>query len=521
MPDESALHPEDRRVYHVFLASPGDMNPERKAVRAFFDEFNRTTAANLRLRFEVVDWENYATAGVGRAQELITEQTLNRYQESLALVIGLMGQRFGEPTGDYESGTEEEFEWALKWHRDRQIPEIKWFFRDVRKFKAPCNDAAVLEKAVAQWKRVQEFQKRFREGQPAVLYREFTSTRNFEDVLRNDLTLWLNDPSRPWATGRATQTGESIATPKQVEKRIAECFVISPIDKNDPRIAEVFDRLIKPACGQLGFRAVRADQIEGTDRKQVITEHLSAAPMAIAYLGQPVPYWNPDVMVEVGFRLATGKPLVMVGELAAPGSDGQSPTLTKLLPFYLVHKTVLELPKNPQDAKEELIKGLEVARNEESRAEWDTTHAAIECQFTNVQSDLQVTYISPQAKELFGLDDTEGIKGIDAIRERSKAGMPEQQRQEFHAEQGAILLQIQAKAIGWSQNANQFSIPTARVPIIMKDSPTGRNGKPVGHLPVIVRYSIREGVIRLRTLYLPVSNCLKYDKAKECWICDL
>lgn len=121
-----ALQPRSLREYHVFLASPGDMNDERQAVRRFFEEYNRQTASPRGLRFTVIDWENYATAGVGRPQELITEQTLERYRDSLALVIGLMGQRFGSPSGTHDSGTEEEFAWALNNHQHTGFPEIKW-----------------------------------------------------------------------------------------------------------------------------------------------------------------------------------------------------------------------------------------------------------------------------------------------------------------------------------------------------------------------------------------------------------
>ena len=86
-----ALKPRSVAEYHVFLASPGDMNQERQEVRQFFEEYNRHTASPRDVRFVVIDWENYATTGVGRPQQLITSQTLARYCDSLALVIGLMG----------------------------------------------------------------------------------------------------------------------------------------------------------------------------------------------------------------------------------------------------------------------------------------------------------------------------------------------------------------------------------------------------------------------------------------------
>ena len=59
-----AIAPVSFRQYHIFLASPGDVNDERQMVRQFFEHYNRHTAQLWGVRFEVVDWENYATIGV-------------------------------------------------------------------------------------------------------------------------------------------------------------------------------------------------------------------------------------------------------------------------------------------------------------------------------------------------------------------------------------------------------------------------------------------------------------------------
>src|SRR5438128_7928653 len=134
-----ALTPRLVKHYHVFLASPGDVNIERRHVRRFFDDYNRSTAHLWNAEFRVIDWENYSTIGVGRPQELITQQTLEKYQNSLALVVGIMGQRFGSPSGKAESGTEEEFNWAMESHKATGFPEIKWFFRKAESLTIPSD----------------------------------------------------------------------------------------------------------------------------------------------------------------------------------------------------------------------------------------------------------------------------------------------------------------------------------------------------------------------------------------------
>ena len=206
--------PKQLHQYHVFLASPGDVEAERRAVRKFFDDYNRSTAHIWNARFEVVDWENYSTIGVGRPQELITQQTLEKCRDSLALVIGIMGQRFGSPSGEAESGTEEEFNWAMKSHREKGFPEIKWFFREVDKLDGLPADPAEAIMALEQWKKVLEFRKRMQDLNNPVFYTEYSSATNFAEVLARDLNRWLADAARPWAEHRSALASASEREPQ-------------------------------------------------------------------------------------------------------------------------------------------------------------------------------------------------------------------------------------------------------------------------------------------------------------------
>ena len=200
-----SLSPRQLNQYHVFLASPGDVSVERRHVRQFFERYNQHTAQLWNVRFEVVDWENYATIGVGRPQELITEQTLEKYRDSLALVIGIMAQRFGSPTGKAESGTEEEFNWAMEYHQKHGFPEIKWFFRKIDSLEMPTNPGKARE-AIEQWEKVLAFRRRMQDLNNPVFHTEYPGPIGFRDVFENDLNLWLADPARPWVPQREATT---------------------------------------------------------------------------------------------------------------------------------------------------------------------------------------------------------------------------------------------------------------------------------------------------------------------------
>jgi predicted NACHT family NTPase len=226
------LTPRVTNTYHVFLASPGDVSSERQTVRRFFDDYNRHTAHIWNARFEVVDWENYSTIGVGRPQEIITKQTLEKYRTSLALVIGIMAQRFGSPTGSAESGTEEEFEWAMEARKETGFPEIKWFFRKIDQFSS---DPDQIEKAFEQWKRVRNFRKRMQDLNDTVFYTEYPGESGFAKVFEHDLNLWLAAPERPWAAERAFRLASggvsAMALPAEFSSELYRESLLRQFDK--------------------------------------------------------------------------------------------------------------------------------------------------------------------------------------------------------------------------------------------------------------------------------------------------
>ena len=218
--------PRSLKQYHVFLASPGDVNEERQRVRQFFERYNQSTAHLWNVRFDVVDWENYSTIGVGRPQELISEQTLEKYQPSLALVIGIMGQRFGSPTGKADSGTEEEFNWAMESHEKHGFPEIKWFFRETATLETPTDPEDAIQ-AVEQWRKVLAFRSRMRDLNDPVFYTGYPGAEGFRDVFEGDLTRWLADSSRPWvseSSGAARVPAKTLSSPNEYYENIERDF---------------------------------------------------------------------------------------------------------------------------------------------------------------------------------------------------------------------------------------------------------------------------------------------------------
>lgn len=100
---------------------------------------------------------------------------------------------------------------------------------------------------------------------------------------------------------------------KTREEKLKKCFVIMPISDVDGYPKGHFDRvyefIIKPACMQAGFDAIRADVTAKTNVIMVdILKHVYDCDMAICDLSAR----NPNVFYELGFRQAFNKKTVLM-----------------------------------------------------------------------------------------------------------------------------------------------------------------------------------------------------------------
>ena len=171
--------PSTRKILHTFLASPGDLQDERKAIRDVVDEFNESWADNLGYQIELLGWEDTA-ARFGRPQHLI-----NQYVDQCDLFIGLIWERWGTPpdnNGRFSSGFHEEFERSIARREDSGSPEIALFFKKIPdgSMKDPGEDL----------KRVLEFRETII-AKKKILFKEFSTVQEIETLVRRNVTEYV------------------------------------------------------------------------------------------------------------------------------------------------------------------------------------------------------------------------------------------------------------------------------------------------------------------------------------------
>ena len=161
----------------IFLASPSDVNDERKVVRDIINELNKTTSPALDVVIRLKCWEDMVP-GVGKsAQQVVLDQA---DMESADAFIAVLWNRFGTPSSQADSGTEEEFNLAYKSWKQRRVPHIMLYF---------CKRPSDLGKDELEQKRqVLTFKDKVRKH---AFFKEYESIEEFRSTLREDLAKYL------------------------------------------------------------------------------------------------------------------------------------------------------------------------------------------------------------------------------------------------------------------------------------------------------------------------------------------
>jgi hypothetical protein len=167
-----------RNVFTVFLASPGDLVPERNITREVVERINKVISRRANWHIELLGWED-TLPGYSRPQDII-----NKDVDCCDLLLGLLWKRWGQETGKYTSGFHEEFSRARERRMKSGIPEIWLFFKGIGSDN--MEDPGEQLKKVLQFKKEQIEQKK-------LFFKEFANTESWEKVIYDQLMAYVLD----------------------------------------------------------------------------------------------------------------------------------------------------------------------------------------------------------------------------------------------------------------------------------------------------------------------------------------
>ncbi len=180
------------RDLRIFISSPGDVTPERLTARRVIQRLAREFAYYFRI--EPVLWERQPLVATEHFQTNITRPS------ETDVVVVIIWSRLGSPlpedefpgpiTGQRVTGTEWEFEDAVKSYRERKLPDLL-MYRKRSPVMASLEDEGALEQRREQKRLVEDFVRRWfideEEGTFKAASYTFTDPAAFEEKLEADL----------------------------------------------------------------------------------------------------------------------------------------------------------------------------------------------------------------------------------------------------------------------------------------------------------------------------------------------
>jgi hypothetical protein len=181
-------------VLMVMIASPGDVQDERRIVTEELYRWNNANAVARRLVLQPVKWETHSAPETGApAQNLINENLLH----DADILVGVFGNRIGTPTEKHPSGTVEE----IKTHITARKQAMIYFSR------VPVDITTV---DFEQRKAVEAFQE---ECKKLGMYSEYKSYDDFRSDFKHHLDIALNKPEYVWLSRNLNNALEAAVAP--------------------------------------------------------------------------------------------------------------------------------------------------------------------------------------------------------------------------------------------------------------------------------------------------------------------
>lgn len=161
-------------IYDLLISCPSDVKDEIQIIKDVVESFNNLIGQANNIQIITKHWSknSYPESG-GKPQSLINKQ----FVFDCDAAVAVFWTRFGTPTDEYESGTEEEIEELIKSGK-----QVFLYFCD-----ATINPSTI---DIEQYKKVNEFKEKFK-GRG--IYGSYSDSAQFKTDFLNHLTLFFLD----------------------------------------------------------------------------------------------------------------------------------------------------------------------------------------------------------------------------------------------------------------------------------------------------------------------------------------
>lgn len=166
---------DNAKIYVILISCPSDVQKEIQSIKEVIEEINQQTIARNRICFQVKHWSRDVDTEIGQeAQQYINENLV----DDCDILVSIFKTRFGSPTKNAASGTEEEINKFV-------VAKKKCFLYFARK----SDDIDLVSLDLDQMQKVRSFRGSISDKS---LYRLYDSLQNLKEVFKSDFNVYLN-----------------------------------------------------------------------------------------------------------------------------------------------------------------------------------------------------------------------------------------------------------------------------------------------------------------------------------------
>jgi hypothetical protein len=247
------------------------------------------------------------------------------------------------------------------------------------------------------------------------------------------------------------------------------------------RVESVLHNIIQPVCDETQLQLKQPNE----HSLEPVVGEIAACPIAIAVIGPPP--WDADFMISLGFRLNTGKPLVLLTDPKVRRSN---------LPAGLRNLPRISLEPESDDETKELLHN-KLQEQKSNSGVWSSNYPIIDIQVPvgatdDEDSTTRFIQANKEAAEFYGCESVSELlsTSVDKADEKLKSFMCKEQAQQFDVEQNLLFGQ-----------ALRGNAVTASIPAWFTNHPVdSKNRRP--YWPVLLSRRAKASAIIMRIAFI-------------------
>ena len=239
-------------VYDLLLSCPGDVLDLKNIIEECITAFNSTLGTLNNIRIDLKHWstDSFPQSG-GKPQKLLNEQFVN----DCDLCVALLGTRFGTPTDNFDSGTEEEIEIMLS--QEKQV-FLYFIERQVDHSKLDLDQLA----------KVKNFKEKYADKG---IYSVIKSDEQFRKEFQNAITLYFLKTVSPTVTEVTPSFAPNLLITAECDE--TDTIFLSKDGYKDIKILEEKEKYIRDLIAVIdGFTIVPSETPEQLNSPKLTDE---------------------------------------------------------------------------------------------------------------------------------------------------------------------------------------------------------------------------------------------------------